>query len=280
MTAARRRTRRAPRGGLAPAAGLGVLPAVMVAGCLPASATAEGRDVATLYGSFMALAAVVALVVIVPTTIAILRFRRRAGDDTLPTQTRGHLGLELFWTGLPALAVLGLFAGTFVVLTRVEATDAPRTTEIEVTAYRWGWSFVYPAEGIAVDGFGEPGPEVAVPVDEPITIRMTSADVIHSFFVPEFLFKRDANPGRQTEFQFTVEEPGAYRGQCAEFCGIYHARMPFSVLVMPRAEFETWLATTRGAGAGASPVPSPSLPGPSEPAAAPSDAPQAPEETP
>lgn len=251
--------------------------ALVVSGCFPASATAEGRDITTLYGYFMALAGIVALVVIVPTTVAILRFRRRGEDDALPRQTRGHLGLELFWTGVPALAVLGLFAGTFVVLTRVEATDAPRTTEIEVTAYRWGWSFAYPAEGVVVDGFGEPGPEVAVPVDEPITIRMTSADVIHSFYVPEFLFKRDANPGRETEFQFTVEEVGAYRGQCAEFCGIYHARMPFSVLAMPRAEYETWLATTRAAG---SPVPSPIRPGPSDPSASPSDLPQPSEETP
>ena len=247
---------------------------IAVTACFPASATAEGRDIATLYGYFMALAVVVALVVIVPTTIAILRFRRRAGDDTLPKQTRGHLGLELFWTGLPALAVLGLFAGTFVVLTRVEATDAPAATEIEVTAYRWGWGFVYPAEGISVDGIGEPGPEIAVPVDEPITIRMTSADVIHSFYVPEFLFKRDANPGRETEFQFTVEEVGAYRGQCAEFCGLYHARMPFSVLAMERADYETWLATARATPA------SPSAPGSAAPVESPSDAPRSGDEAP
>ena len=244
--------------------------------CFPASVTAEGRDIGTLYGYFMALAVVVALIVIVPTTIAILRFRRRGDDDRLPTQTRGNLKLELFWTALPALAVLALFAATFVVLTRVEATDAPTTTEVEVTGYRWGWTFTYPREGITVDGLGEPGPEVAVPVGEPITVRMTSADVIHSFYVPVFLFKRDANPGRETEFQFTVEEPGAYRGQCAEFCGIYHARMPFTILAMERPEYDAWLATTRSA--------SPTVTSSGPPSVAPSgiatDAPQPSEEAP
>jgi len=268
----RRRARAALMGG-----GL----ALVTSGCLPAAVTAEGRDIATLYGYFMALAAIVAAIVIVPTTIAILRFRRRGDDDGLPRQTRGHLGLELTWTALPAIAVIALFIGTFIVLTRVEATDAPRTTEIEVSAYRWGWSFSYPAEGIVIDGFGQPGPEIAVPVDEPITIRMTSADVIHSFYVPEFLFKRDANPGRTTEFQFTVEAEGAYRGQCAEFCGIYHARMPFSVLAMERPAYDAWLETTRAAG--------PQQPSPERPAspaasggssAPPTDVPASSEEAP
>ncbi len=273
------RWRRAPRRvrGLGRAAarlarlGSAGLLAIVAGGCFPAAATAEGRDIGTLYGGFMAVAAVVSLVVLVPATLAILRFRRRGGGG-LPTQNRGHVGLELTWTALPAITVVGLFIATLLVLLRVDATSAPQTTEISVTAFRWGWRFDYPQEGVTVEGLGEPGPEIAVPVGEPITLHMASSDVIHSFYVPLFLFKRDVNPDRPTTFQFTVEEPGTYRGQCAEFCGIYHARMPFSVLALARPEYDAWLTTARAA---ADPAPSgspsvaPSPASPSPPAASP-----------
>jgi cytochrome c oxidase subunit 2 len=222
-----------------------------VTGCLPAPVTTEGRATADLYTGFMIVATVVAAVVIVPAVVAIVRSRRRAGDAGEPAQRRGSTGIEVAWTAGPAIIVLGLFIATFLVLTRVEATDAPGSIEIDVTAYRWGWTFHYPAEGVTVDGRTPVGPEVAVPVDQPITIRLTSADVIHAFYVPLFLFKRDATPGRETTFQFTVEEVGAYRGQCAEFCGVFHSRMPFSVLAMDRTDYDAWVAAHRtGSAAG------------------------------
>jgi cytochrome c oxidase subunit 2 len=227
--------------------GLAVAAIALLVGCMPAASTAEGRSINDLYAGFLIVAAVVAASVLIPATLAIVRFRRRREDAPLPSQTRGHVLLELTWTALPAITVIGLFIATFVVLLRVDATSAPRTTEIEVTGYRWGWSFEYPAEGVRVDGLGLPGPEVAVPIDEPITVRLTSADVIHSFFVPLFLLKRDANPGREHTFQFTVEEAGTYRGQCAEFCGLYHSQMPFTVVAMERPAYEAWLTTQRAA---------------------------------
>jgi cytochrome c oxidase subunit 2 len=91
-----------------------------------------------------------------------------------------------------------------------------------------------------------------VPVGEPVRFRLTSGDVIHSFYVPHFLQKRDANPGRENVFQVTIEEAGTYRGQCAEFCGLYHWRMPFAVTAVPRAEYESWLAAQPRGGPGAS----------------------------
>jgi cytochrome c oxidase subunit 2 len=227
--------------------GLAVAAITLLVGCMPAASTAEGRSINDLYAGFLIVAAVVAASVLIPATLAIVRFRRRREDAPLPSQTRGHVLLELTWTALPAITVIGLFIATFVVLLRVDATSAPRTTEIAVTGYRWGWSFEYPAEGVRVDGLGLPGPEVAVPIDEPITVRLTSADVIHSFFVPLFLLKRDANPGREHTFQFTVEEAGTYRGQCAEFCGLYHSQMPFTVVAMERPAYEAWLTTQRAA---------------------------------
>jgi len=237
-----------------------VLTPLTVAGCLPAAATAEGRAIGTLYLGFVAIAVLIGLFVFGLATFAIVRYRVRARPEAsrgrtdparpgetldegpLPPQTRGSFRLEALWTGLPIVTVLVLFGFTLLVLNRVEARADQPGAELRVEAFRWGWTFRYPAEDVAVSGIGEPGPEVVVPVGEPIRVTVAAADVNHAFYVPQFLFKRDAIPGRESVFDLTIEEPGAYRGQCAEFCGIYHARMPFTIRAVPRAEYETWLA--------------------------------------
>jgi cytochrome c oxidase subunit 2 len=215
--------------------------AFLVAGCLPGAATAESRDVATLYGGFMLAAAAVALIVYGLATFAILRYRG-GPDDPLPVQRRGDWRLEGLWTAIPILTVLVLFGGTLVVLNRVDAhTDTP-ATDIHVQAFRWGWSFTYPSDGVTVSGIGDPGPEVVLPAGRPIRLTITSADVVHAFYVPLFLFKRDAIPGRENRYEFTITDAGTYRGQCAEFCGIYHSRMSFAIRAVSQPEFQAWLA--------------------------------------
>jgi len=92
-------------------------------------------------------------------------------------------------------------------------------------------------------GVSPDGPEAVLPVGEPVRVVVTSHDVIHSFYVPVFLFKRDAIPGRESSFDFTIADPGTYGGQCAEFCGVYHSRMPFTIRAVSPAEFETWLSS-------------------------------------
>jgi cytochrome c oxidase subunit 2 len=219
--------------------------ALTATGCLPAAASAEGRDVATLYTGFVAIAVVVGVIVFGSTTWSVLRYRRRRDEPagTLPPQTHGSLRLESAWTAIPIVTVLGLFGATLVVLNRVETMSDRPAAVIRVEAFRWGWSFQYPDLGITVSGIGTPGPEIVVPVGEPIRLTVTSADVVHSFYVPQFLFKRDAVPGRETSFEFTVDSAGSYRGQCAEFCGIYHARMPFTVRAVAPAEYDAWVAS-------------------------------------
>jgi cytochrome c oxidase subunit 2 len=220
--------------------------AIAVAGCLPSPATDRAKGIDALYAGFVIAAALVALSVVVPVTIAIVRFRRRPGDG-LPAQTHGSEALEIGWTVAAGLVVLALFVGTAVVQGQVEAVghDDPAAVEIDVTAFRWGWRFTYPANGVTVSGSGVPGPQVPVPIGTPLTIRLDAVDVIHSFYVPLFLFKRDAIPGRTNVFQFTVDDVGSYRGQCAEFCGIGHSRMMFTIEAMSRADFDAW--STRAA---------------------------------
>jgi len=220
---------------------------LLAAGCLPNGATAEGRDIGTLYLGVNIVAAGVGVFVAVLITFSVLRFRRRADGDGLPAQTRGNLGLEIVWTVIPTVIVAGLFVATVAVLTRVDSTEGTPGAELDVTAFRWGWTFEYPGEDVAVSGIGVPGPVVVVPVDEPVRMTLRSSDVIHSLMIPQFLFKRDVNPGHVNVIQFTVEEPGDYGGQCAEFCGIYHSQMPFTLRAVDRAEFDAWLAEQRAA---------------------------------
>jgi cytochrome c oxidase subunit 2 len=96
---------------------------------------------------------------------------------------------------------------------------------------------------------------MVVPAGEPIHIVLTATDVIHSFYVPQFLFKRDAIPGRPNEFDLTIDEPGAYGGQCAEFCGVFHDRMTLTVRAVTRPQYDAWLAGKQVPGSG-SPAPS------------------------
>jgi cytochrome c oxidase subunit 2 len=223
------------------------LVAAAVAGCLPHVVTTEGQRTAQLYGILVAIAAVVVVIVLGLTLFAIIRYRRRPGDDSLPEQVHGNIRYEVVWTGIPILTIAALLVMTVLVLnTFNDAVKASAAVDIRVTAFRWGWRFEYPSERVVVEGIGEPGPEVWVPVDENVHVTLTGADVIHAFFVPQFLFKRDAIPGHETEFAFTVDEPGSYRGQCAEFCGIGHSRMPFTVVASSRAEYEAWLDAHRG----------------------------------
>jgi len=222
--------------------------AVAVAGCLPTAVTPQGREVTQLYQVFLAIAAVVVVIVLGLTIFAILRYRGRAGDDELPAQVHGNLRYEAVWTGIPIITVAVLFVLTVLVLNSFDSeVRATSGVDIRVTGFRWGWRFVYPGDDVRVEGIGAPGPEVYVPVGENVHITLTGADVIHAFFVPQFLFKKDAIPGHENQFAFTVDEPGRYGGQCAEFCGIYHSRMPFTVVAVTRPEYEAWLAAHRGA---------------------------------
>jgi cytochrome c oxidase subunit II len=228
----------------------------LVVGCLPSPVTSEGRAIGDLYGVFVVIAAGVFLLVYALATFAIVRYRvlRRGGGE--PRQIEGNDRIEAIWTAIPLLIVGGLFVGTLGVLLRTEARAASPAAEIHVHGFRWGWSFSYPNEGIQVSGIGIPGPEMVVPVGEPVRFVVTADDVVHSFFVPQFLFKRDVIPGRQNIFDITVEEAGTYHGQCAEFCGVGHSAMPFSVRAVTPAEYTAWLASERASPSGV-PVTSP-----------------------
>ncbi|TMF36043.1 MAG: cytochrome c oxidase subunit II [Chloroflexi bacterium] len=223
--------------------GVAVPVAAAVAGCLPAPVTAQARATSTLWTQFVIAAAVVGAIVWGLITVAIVRYRRRPADaGSIPPQIVDSRNLEIAWTVLPILTILGLFGLTLVALGQVDARAVSPRVTVDVTAYRWQWRFDYEGTAVSVAGGPDQPAEMVVPVGEPVHIVLTSVDVAHSFFVPAFLFKRDAIPGHPNEFDVTIDEPGVYAGQCAEFCGVFHDRMTLRVRAVPRDVFDTWLA--------------------------------------
>jgi cytochrome c oxidase subunit 2 len=211
------------------------------------AATSQGREIRGVWVVFLWAGAGVAAVVYGLIIWSVVRYRRRNHDDEeLPPQFRQSVPLEILYTVVPLLLVIGLFVLTYRAETTVEGRDPQPAATLGVEAYDWSWRFTYQGTGVEVFGTPDDPPEAVLPVGETVRVRLTSADVIHSFFVPEFLFKRDAIPGRTTAFDLSIDEPGLYRGQCAEFCGLDHWRMRFTIRAVSPDEFERWL-TEQGA---------------------------------
>jgi cytochrome c oxidase subunit 2 len=225
----------------------------------PQPHTTQGKEVYWLYNVVLVMGAIVFVGVEGFIVYSIVRYRRR--DDRLPTQVHGNNLVELVWTAIPTVIVLVLFVLSTFTLNSISAHSDPGVT-IEVEGKQWAWVFHYldsdkdPTNDVVVSGGSLAPPVMTVPVGEPILLRLISHDVIHSFYVPAFLVKRDVIPTGDrppNELEFTVSEAGTYSGQCAEFCGDLHARMTFKVQAMPRADYDAWYAATQS---GQTPTPS------------------------
>jgi cytochrome c oxidase subunit II len=220
---------------------------VVAAGCAPQSVTEEGQAVYGLYNLFLYIAAVVFVLVSGLVIWSVVRYRRR--DDELPKQTHGNNRLELTWTLIPTVIVLVLFVFTMQAQDKVLDQSGDADVDITVTAFQWSWRFTYEGTGAEVLGAPDRIPEMVVPVGQTIRVKLISADVVHSFYVPQTLFKRQAIPGTENEFDLTFEKEGLYHGQCTQFCGLQHPDMVFRVRVVTQGEYQSWLAaeTRRGA---------------------------------
>jgi cytochrome c oxidase subunit II len=229
-----------------------LLAAVALSGCssragAPDPASEQGGDVLTLYRLGVGIAAAITVLVVGLLLWVTIRYRQR-DDRAFPPQRRENLRLEVAYTLVPLAIVAGYFAATLVTLERVDAT--PRSAvRVEVTGFRWQWRFTYPEDDVAVVG-GRRRPVMVLPVGRPARIGLQSTDVVHSFYVPGFLIKRDLLPGQRNELTVTPTRLGLFRGYCAEFCGLDHARMLFDVRVVDRRQFRAFVAARRGPGAG------------------------------
>lgn len=185
---------------------------------------------------------------------ALVRFRKR--NDEMPTQTHGSTAIEILWTAIPVAIVITLFTYSFIVLRDVENKAAPEDLTIHVQGFQFQWKFTYDMDDlgsgakdakatgqIEVTGTAAEPPTLRIPVDEPVEFTLLSQDVIHSFYIRDFLYKLDVIPGRDNRFVVTAREIGTYHAQCAELCGVDHALMRFTLEVLSRADFDQWVAS-------------------------------------
>ncbi len=234
----------------------------------PEAVTEQGRDIRGLYDIVFAFAVAIFIVVEGLIVWSVLRYRRRPSDIDLPVQTHGNNIAEIIWTIIPTAIVLFLFVISWQSLNRVDAVSAQPDIRIHAIAGQFAWQFEY------LDGNGKklatqltPSYDVdtgaggmAVPVGRSVQVTLDSPDVIHAFYVPRFLFKRDVVPGQTNIFEFTVDAAEAgqvFRGQCAELCGTGHRLMLFSVIALSAADYDSWLsALIEKANATPAPLPS------------------------
>jgi cytochrome c oxidase subunit 2 len=177
----------------------------------------------------------------------IIRYRKRG--DELPVQTRFNMPMEVLYTVTPILVVAVLFYYTAIVQTDVDKLSKNPDQIVQVTAFKWQWEFDYrdgmgPTANTTVSTVGSADviPLLVLPVGEKIRFEETSKDVIHSFWVPELLFKRDVFPGSiRNTFEVTLDKTGRYVGRCAELCGTYHAFMQFELVAVTQDQFNTYM---------------------------------------
>jgi cytochrome c oxidase subunit 2 len=177
----------------------------------------------------------------------VIRYRKRG--DQLPVQTRFNLPLELIYTVVPVLVISVLFYYTAVAQTFVNENPKNPDVTVMVDAFKWNWKFSYKdtqgpdGKPVSTVGTSDYIPVLVVPVNKTIRFVEHSNDVIHSFWVPEMLFKRDVFPGNVVnEFQTTILQPGQYVGRCAELCGTYHSMMNFEVRAVSPEQFAQFIA--------------------------------------
>jgi cytochrome c oxidase subunit II len=168
-------------------------------------------------------------------------WRYRAGRRQRPSAKSEANVVEVVYALILVAVVVVLVTRTFTTENRVDAVGANVRQRVQVTAFKWGWRFTYPGTGVSVVGDNRRPPMLHLPVGEPVEFVERSQDVVHSFWVPALRFKRDAWPDATTEFELMVDRAGVYAGRCAEFCGLHHADMNFTVIAEPRDRFERWL---------------------------------------
>ena len=165
---------------------------------------------------------------------AIFRFRGRP-DDPEPSQIHGNTTIEIIWTLIPALILAAIAVPTVKGIFETNASP-PDAMTIEVIGHQWWWEFRYPDADITTAN------EMYIPAGRTVELKIHSADVVHSFWPPRFAGKRDVFPGRETRLWWKADSTGLYPGQCAEYCGIQHARMAFHVRSVTPDEFQGWVA--------------------------------------
>jgi cytochrome c oxidase subunit 2 len=205
--------------------------------------TDYGEVTQSLYVQVFWWTMIILVVVLAVLAYVLIRFRERPGQEK-PRQIHGHMGLEIAWTIAPALIVVAIVIPTIQGVFAVQRPPDGDALVVEVTGKRYWWKFHYPELGVTTAN------ELHLPVGRPVSLRLESGDVIHSFWVPQLGGKRDVNPvvtmpegeeAKRNWMHFTIKEEGVFWGQCAEFCGEAHSLMGIRVVAQSEEDFQAWV---------------------------------------
>ena len=208
---------------------------------LPSADSSQAHKVDDVYWFVTIICMAIFALVAGVSVYAIWKFRAAPDDEEDGSPIHGHTGLEVVWTAVQAALVTAISIYSGVVLTQIERIPAEHRV-IEVTAQQFAWSFTYP-ESKVTSG------QLALPVNQPVELKLTAKDVIHSFWVPQWRMKKDAVPGIETNVIVTPTKLGTFTVICTELCGLGHAAMRAQALVLTQAGFVRWLNKEKQAAA-------------------------------
>jgi cytochrome c oxidase subunit II len=227
-------------------------------GFLPQGVTSESGRVTSLWNGAWIAALVVGVIVWGLTIWCIVAYRRKKDDTGLPEQLRYNVPIEILYTVVPLFMVAVLFYFTARDESALLDTSKKPDVTVNVVGKQWSWDFNYVEaqtyeSGTQAELTGKPGveatlPTMYLPVNKRVEFVLTARDVIHSFWVPQFLQKLDMIPGKVNKFQVVPTETGTFQGKCAELCGAYHSQMLFQVKVVSQAEYDAHIAQLKAEG--------------------------------
>lgn len=197
-------------------------------------ASVQGAAVDWMFGIHLWVISFLFSLIVVILIYSLIVFRRKQGESGDGAYLLGNTGLEVTWTVLPILLVLYLAGVGGISLAQTRQID-PSALQIHVIASQWNWNFLYPDYGFA-------SKDLYLPINQQVDLQMTSTDVIHSFWVPEFRIKQDILPGRTIDLRITPTVAGKYTVSCNQLCGLRHTYMTAPVYVVSEADFQAWVA--------------------------------------
>jgi cytochrome c oxidase subunit 2 len=216
----------------------------------PTGVTQQDKQVLHLWHITYAFAIPIGLLVLCLILWCVFRYRVRPGSTRRAAQFQYHIPLEAAYTLIPLVIVAIIFGFVYKAEDKEDAVSKTPALVVHVQGFQWGWRFIYPNGHQEVgDVAEEPNindtsslPTLYLPENETVQLDLKSDDVVHSFYVPEFLFQRDLIPGVKNTVDFNITKTGDWLGECTNICGVYHAYMKFRVDVMPAAQYNAWYA--------------------------------------
>jgi cytochrome c oxidase subunit 2 len=210
----------------------------------PVAGSSQAHKIDTLFDVLLIASVPIFVLVEVVVLFSVWKFRMRPGEERKDgPPIHGNTALEVVWTAIPAILLVGLCSYAYVTLRQIERKPAHEMT-VDVTGQQFTWSFRYPNPP---SGRPITSDQLYLPLNEPIKFNVRSKDVIHEFWVPEFRVSVDAVPGITTHYRITPIRLGEYPVVCAELCGIGHSTMRQTAHVLPRQAFDAWMAREQAA---------------------------------